>query len=230
MIEVWGRPNSNNVMTVMWALEEWDIAHRRYNVGGSFGGLDTPEFLQMNPNGRIPVIKHNGKVLYESTTIVRYLAGIYDQGTLWPRDSYDMAVADQWMDWFKSTFYPAFHPVFWGLIRTPEAQRNTELIEESLSRTHDVLAIAEQRLQSTPYLAGETFSIGDMPLGACIYRYLNLDIPRPSFPAVEQWYQRLVRRSAYQTHVMIPFGRNNKEWLELEADFASNVSSETQPD
>ncbi len=222
MIELWGRKNSNNVMTVIWTMSELDLKYQRYNVGGSFGGLDTEEFLEMNPNGRIPVIKHQGKPLYEATTIVRYLAGIFGQENLLPQDSYERAVADQWMDWFKSTFYPAFHPTFWGLIRTPEDQRNHQLIEESASRTADLLSIVERRLQTTPYLAGDTFSIGDIPLGTCIYRYLNLEISRPSFPAIESWYQKLENRPAYQKHVMIPFGRNNAEWLELEATLSSD--------
>jgi len=223
MIEIWGRRNSNNVMAVMWTAGELHIPFHRYDVGGSFGGLDSEAFLAMNPNGRIPVMKHEGKYLYESTTIVRYLTAVFGKGTLCAADPYGKAITDQWMDWFKSTFYPAFHPLFWGLIRTPMAQRNNQLVSDSALKTGDVLRVAEQRLQSCDYLGGEDFSIADIPLGACIYRYFHLDIARPHLPALEDWYRRLTLRTEYQKHVMIPFGSNHTEWLELEKAAAKNA-------
>jgi len=220
MIEVWGRPNSNNVMSVMWTIGELGLDHVRHNIGGTFGGLDSPDYLAMNPNGRIPVMRDNGNTLWESTTIVRYLGAAYDDGSFWPRDIYQRAVAEQWMDWFKSTFYPAFIPIFWGMIRTPANERNQQAIDQSIAGVGSVMQILENHLSNQPWLAGDAFTLGDVPVGACAYRYFNLEIDRPSLPALEDWYRRLCERPAYQQHVMIPFGRSNEEWLALEKQFA----------
>ena len=84
MLEIWGRRNASNVLPVMWGVGEMNIPHVRHDVGGSFGGLDTPEYLAMNPNGRIPTINDDGFVLWESNAVVRYLCRRYGNGSLLP--------------------------------------------------------------------------------------------------------------------------------------------------
>ena len=78
------------------------------------------------------------------------------------------------------------------------------------------LSVLEQQLQDRQYLLGDSFSIGDIPLGSIMYKSYNLDIERPSMPSVEAWYARLRERPAQQMHAMIPFGNSPQEWLALE--------------
>ncbi|MGI9317693.1 MAG: glutathione S-transferase family protein [bacterium] len=216
MLEIWGRRNSSNVMAVTWTVGELDLEFRRHNVGGSFGGLDSAEYLELNPNSKIPTINDNGRVLWESNTIVRYLSANYASGTLCPKEPYQRALAEQWMDWVKTTFYPAFHSVFFGLIRTPAENRNQQAIDQAIPASGKLLSIVERQLDGRSYLTGNDLTMADIPLGACIYRYFNLNIHRPSLPNVEAWYQRLCAREAYRQNVMIPFGRSVEEWLDLE--------------
>ncbi len=216
MLEIWGRKNSGNVITVMWAVGELGLEYKRHNVGGSFGGINTPEYLAKNPNGRVPTITDNGMTLWESNAIVRYLSSTYGEGTLCPDDFHLRAIADQWMDWMKSTVHPALFPVFWGMIRSPENERDQSAIDKSVVATGKVLMILDQHLERSDYVAGDTLTMGDIPLGANLYRYFNLDIDRPSLPNVEAWYDRLCQRPAFQEYAMIPFGSSPEEWLELE--------------
>jgi glutathione S-transferase len=67
------------------------------------------------------------------------------------------------------------------------------------------MQIVEGVLEERPFLAGERFTLGDIPLGASLYRYFELQIDRPALPRVEAWYARLKDRPAYREHVMIPF-------------------------
>jgi len=60
MLKVFGRRSSVNVQKVMWLVGELGLPHEHVPLGGAFGGLDTPEFLAMNPNGRVPVIDDDG--------------------------------------------------------------------------------------------------------------------------------------------------------------------------
>lgn len=85
MFKVWGRRNSLNVQKVMWLIGELGVDHEHIDAGGSFGGLDTEEFLQMNPHGRVPVIDDNRTIVWESHTIIRYLSARYGAGTFWGR-------------------------------------------------------------------------------------------------------------------------------------------------
>ena len=216
MLEIWGRRNSGNAIPVMFAVGELGLEYKRYDVGGSFGGLDTDAYGQLNPNRKIPTINDNGRVIWESQTIIRYLAGEYGVGTLWPRDVYQRAIADQWMEWAKCTIVPHLTTVFFGLVRYPVEKRDPAAIAEGAKAFGSALQIAERQLDNGPFLAGDQLTMGDIPLGAYLYRYFNLDIDRPSLPNVEAWYARLCERPAFRKHVMIPFGSNPDEWLALE--------------
>ena len=216
MLQIYGRKNSNQVIQLMWAVDELGIEYKRHNVGGSFGGLDTEEYGKMNPNRLVPTINDNGFILWESYAIIRYLCGQYGQGSLWPDDPQQAALADQWMEWTNSRFMSTFFPIFWNLIRTPKDQQNADKIIESAKATGKLLQIVEQNLQGKDYLAGNNLTMGDIPLGSMMFKYYTLGIERPSLPNIERWYASLCERKAYKDNAMNPFGTNNEEWVELE--------------
>ena len=120
------------------------------------------------------------------------------------------------MDWYKSSLAPSLMPVFVNLVRTPGEKRNPEVVRKSIAATESYLQLLEQQLEGKTYLLGERFCVGDIPLGAMIYKYFNLDIERPAWPNIEAWYARLCHRPAYREHAMIPFGSSPEEWLALE--------------
>src|SRR5688500_16549546 len=129
MIKVWGRATSVNVQAVMWALAELGIACERIDVGGAFGGLDTPEFRAMNPNGRIPVLRDGDAFLWESAAIVRYLGAQYGSASFWPADPLSRAKLDKWAEWMKTSFGPELLTgVFWPLVGTRPEQRDGQAI------------------------------------------------------------------------------------------------------
>jgi glutathione S-transferase len=206
MLKVWGRRNSFNVQKVMWLVGELGLEHERINAGGSFGGLDTPSFLAMNPHGRIPVIVDDDTTtVWESHSIIRYLSARYGSSSLWRGDPAELSFADRWMDWTLATLQRDFMDVFWGFYRTPEAQRNWPMIQDAVSRCARDYTLLDRWLEEKRYLAGDEFSIADIPAGTSLYRYFEIEIERPSIPHVEAWYRRLAARPAYREHVMLPF-------------------------
>ena len=204
MLTVWGRKNSINVQKVMWTIGELGIDHERIDAGGTFGGLDAPEYRAMNPNGKIPVIVDEGAVVWESNAIVRYLAARYGAGSLWPEHPAARAEADRWMDWMVTTPYGDLITVFRGLIRTPPEERDDDAIESAVKRLGDHWRVVDAHLADRPFIAGDALTMGDIPVGAACYRYLALDIARPSLPHIEAWYGRLEERPPYRDHVMLP--------------------------
>jgi len=204
MLKVWGRTNSINVQKVMWTVGELGLEHERIDAGGAHGGLDTPEFGRMNPNRRIPVIEDGDTVVWESQAIVRYLAARYGAGSLWPEDPGERSVADRWMDWTITTLMPHLHVMFWGLIRTPEAERDMPAIERAAQEIGPVWQILDEHLSSRPFVAGDQLTMGDIPLGCAYWRYTNLDVDRPSLPNLQLWFQGLKGREPFRTHAMIP--------------------------
>jgi glutathione S-transferase len=206
MLKIWGRKTSINVQKVMWTVGELGLPHERVDFGGEFGGLDTPEYGQLNPNRLVPTINDKGLVLWESNAIVRHLTQTYGRGTLSPADEPTYARADSWMDWSLSTLYPdIILTCFLQLVRTPAEQRNVEGVEAAAKRAGAKLSILDNQLAGRTYIMGNQLTIADIAVGTLMYRYFNLRMPRPALPNVERWYKGLSQRTAYQTHVMVDF-------------------------
>ena len=204
MLKIWGRANSMCVQKVLWCCGEADIPFERIDIGGKFGGNDSPEYRALNPNGVIPTIDDDGFVLWESNSIVRYLAARHDAGKLWPTDPVERADAERWMDWQLSTVYPHMPTIFLGLIRTPPDKRDMAAIGAAIERVTDVLAVPETRLAERDFLAGGRLTMADIPLGISIYRFFKMVADRPSFPSIEAWQSRLESRPAFEEFVAGP--------------------------
>ena len=206
MLTVYGRKSSFNVQKVMWLVGEVGIPHRHIELGGSFGGLDTPEFRALNPHGRVPVIDDGGVIVWESHAILRYLAARYSDGVLWSRDPAQRSLADRWMDWSQCSLQPDFlNGIFGGYYRTPETKRNMAAVETKIRRCAEHFQLLDDVLSDRPFLLGDRLSLADIPAGCNLYRYFNVDIARPQVPNVLRWYRALQERPAYREHVMIPF-------------------------
>jgi glutathione S-transferase len=203
MMKIWGRNTSSNVQKAMWAVGELKLEHERIDIGGKFGMNREPKYLAMNPNGLVPTLEEDdGFLLWESNSIVRYLAGKHDKaGVLEPKDAHDRALAIQWMDWQLSVLGPAITPAFWGLIRTPEDKRDMAAIKASQDKTVTAMLMLEERLGKAKFVAGDSFSYGDIPVGIMCYRYRQLVPGRPKTPNVDRWYDTIASRPAFKDHV-----------------------------
>lgn len=204
MLKIWGRRNSSNVRKVLWCAEEIGLPYESIEVGGSHGGTQTPEYQAMNPNSLVPVIEDHGLPLWESNAIVRYLSARYALGTLYAEDPMERAQAEKWMDWSTSRMAPLYSDLVWGIMRTAPADRDEARISAAIVRAGDYLAMADATLARQPWLSGETFAMGDIPLGSLIYAWFELPIQRPELPHLADWYARLRERPAYQRGVMSP--------------------------
>ena len=203
MLKIWGRTNSVNVKKALWAAEELGLKYQRIDAGLQFGVNKTPEYLEMNPTGLVPTIDDDGFRLWESHTIVRYLAAKHGAGSLCPTDPKARADAERWMDW-AFTFQSAMRAVFWGLIRTPPEKRDMKAIEEGCRKSAELLAVPERVLSQRPYVGGASFTMGDIPLGCEMQRWMRVPIERPAFPGVQAWFERLCGRPAFKKIVDIP--------------------------
>jgi glutathione S-transferase len=203
MIKIWGRNTSSNVQKAMWAVGELKLEHTCIDVGGAFGKNKEPPYLAMNPNGLVPTLEEDdGFTLWESNSVVRYLAGKHDKsGVLEPKDAKARALASQWMDWQLSVVGPAITPAFWGLIRTAPEKRDVAAIKASQEKTTAAMQILDAQLGKTQFVAGPAFSYGDIPVGVMCYRYRQLVPGRPPTPNLDRWYDAIAQRKAFHDHV-----------------------------
>jgi glutathione S-transferase len=190
----------------MWAVGELGLPHERIDIGGTFGKNREPAYLAMNPNGLVPTLEEDGFLLWESNSIVRYLAAKYGAGTLEPTDPHARARAGSWMDWQLSVAGPALTPVFWGLIRTPAEKRDHAAIEAGKVKSMAAMAILDAQLANTAYVAGDTLTMGDIPVALMAYRFRRLVPDRTGLDNLERWFTTIEQRPAFKEHVLaVPF-------------------------
>ena len=203
MLKIWGRKNSSNVRKALWIAHELGLEFESIDAGGAFGRVNEPDYRARNPNGLVPMLEDGDLTLWESNTIVRYLCAEYGAEQGWYlSDPRQRAKADKWMDWTTSSFATPFRPLFWGLLRTPEHQRDWVAINAAHKQCAQLLSIADQTLSTQPYLSGDPIGMGDIPLGSFIYAWFEMPIERPDMPHLRAWYERLKQRPAYQAAVM----------------------------
>ncbi|MEO6984350.1 MAG: glutathione S-transferase [Paralcaligenes sp.] len=203
MLTIWGRQNSSNVKKVLWCADELGISYENVTAGGPFGVVNTPEYRAMNPNGLVPCIKDDDFILWESNAIVRYLCAKHGDGVWFAHDLKQRAMADQWMDWANSTFAGPFRDLFLNTVRLPVEQRKKDVAQRALQICAGHLKIVDAALSKKPFLSGDNFGMGDIPLACSIYVWFEMAIERPPLAHLEAWYRRLALRPVYRNRVMI---------------------------
>src|SRR5512147_866329 len=203
-LRIWGRLNSINVQKVVWTARELELPFERIDAGGAFGGNRTAEYLRMNPSGKVPVIDDDGFVLWESNSIVRYLAASYGEGSLWPVSLKTRADADRWMDWQATELGPAMRDAFLQLVRTAPGKRDQARVDASTSAAERLLALLDSHLAQRDYVTGDAFTMGDIPVAAQVHRWFGMPVARVPRANVKAWYARLRARPGAQAVLNLP--------------------------
>ncbi len=202
-MKLWGRINSINVKKVLWTLDELGLEYEQINVGGEFGGLDSEEYLAMNPNGKIPTLEDEGFVLWESNVIVRYLAECYGEDGLLPDDYYDRVLANQWMDWQQNALNADISYLLFGMVRLLPTHQNPQEQARCVERLNHNWGALEYWLNDREYIVANRLTMADIPLGCAAYRWHSLGIEHLHFPNIARWYANLHESSAFNQHVAI---------------------------
>lgn len=204
MLKIWGRATSSNVQKVLWCCVELGIAFDRVDLGGPFGGNQDPEYLALNPNGRVPTVQDGDLVLWESNTICRYLAATRAGERLLPAAPAARALVERWMDWQLSAVGPPMGALLYGLVRTRPEQRDHAAIEAARRTALAAWTIVEEALGDRPWLAGSSLSLAEIALGTLVYRWHALPLERPVLRNLKTWYERMRERPGFRTHIETP--------------------------
>ena len=203
MIRILGRANSFNVRKVLWTCGELGLDFTREDWGRGFRPTTDAEFRSVNPIGLVPAVIDGEVVLRESNTIVRYLASKYAPGSpLYPTGLVARARAEQWMDWANYETSISLRGAFLGGMLNEPPWNHPWFVERGRAQITKEVGQLEEHLQATgPYVTGETFTVGDIPVGLVVNRWFHLNFERPRYPAVEAYYEALSRRAPYRAHV-----------------------------
>ena len=204
-MQIWGRANSVNVQKVVWCCEELLLPYERIDAGGKFGVVDTPAYRAMNPNGKVPTLVDGDFILWESNSILRYVALRAGDEHLYPQSLRERVLVERWLDWALSTLQPAERNLFWGMIRTAPAQRDHAAIELSRKQAQACWDLLDTHLgDGRAYVETGRFTLADVVLGAYVHRWFGMpEIERADFVHLRAWYERLLERPAYRRHVAV---------------------------
>lgn len=200
-LKILGRVTSSNVRKVLWTAdligadydhEDWGLPLRDPNV---------PEFVALNPNATVPVIVDDGFVLWESSAIMRYLAGTR-QSDLWPADAREQAPVDQWLTWQATELLPSWLYAVTALLARNPAFADPDQIARSLAKWTARMQLLEAQLtRGRGYVANGRLSLADLALAISSHRWFSTPFDRPSLPAVSEHYERLRRTAEGQKYL-----------------------------
>lgn len=194
MVRIIGKAGSINVRKALWACEEIGVAYARED--------SAPE-MALNPNGLVPVMVDGDFVLWESNTILRYLANKWRATWLLPTEPRARAEVERWIDWQATEFNTAWRYAFLALVRRNPAFDDARQIEASKADWARMVGILDAVLSRQSHVAGDGFTLADIPIGLSVNRWFMTAMDKPAFPAVSAYYDRLSRRPAFLQH-----GRN----------------------
>ena len=217
MLKLWGRPTSGRTQKVLWTLAEIGLPFELILASGvmgpgghvskgnpPFGLVDTPGYRALNPNGRVPTIDDDGFVLWESNSIVRYLAMQYAPDLLYGNDIRTFASASRWLDWENNELLPPQHDMVMHLIRLPQDKRDAGKLEQARLDFVLRLAMMEDQLRRTEYICGERFTYGDIALGLRVHRWKLFALAAPPAPNIDRWYEAITARLAFHVWTAQP--------------------------
>jgi glutathione S-transferase len=201
MLKIYGHAGSINVRKVLWVCEELGLSFDREDWGGEYRPTSDPQFQALNSAGMIPVIDDDGVIIWESNTIVRYLAASRGRVDLIPTQPAERARIEQWMDWQGSDFNNSWRVAFQGLVRKNPAFQDRDAIEASLTQWNAMVGLVDSQLARTgAYITGDTFTVADVAIGLSLRRWLGIPVARPRFRSVERYYELLLARSGFQRY------------------------------
>ncbi|MDX9678170.1 glutathione S-transferase family protein [Pseudomonas zeae] len=201
MLRILGKASSINVRKVLWTCAELQIPFEREDWGSGFRSTHDAQFLALNPCAMVPVIQDGDFTLWESNTIIRYLAARYDGSHLYPTDAQTRARVDQWIDWQASELNRSWSYAFMSLVRQSPDYKDNAALANGIEQWSKSMAILDRQLDKTgAYVSGETFSLADIPIGLSVNRWFETPLAHPDFAAVKAYYERLSLRPGYVLH------------------------------
>ena len=188
-----GRKTSGNVQKVMFLFEELKMPYERIDVGRQFNNTQTPEYLAKNPNAKVPTLEDGDLVIWESNTILRYLAS-KAKSALYPTDLAKRTHVERWMDWQLS----ALNGPYLAMFREAklEADKRGADFAAQLKDFGAQLAILDKSVKS--FVAGDEFSIADICLAPIVYRCLRFGVELPALPNLKRWDAAVSARETFK--------------------------------
>ncbi|MGH7915489.1 MAG: glutathione S-transferase family protein [Candidatus Binataceae bacterium] len=201
MLKLYGTSKSRSARS-LWALEEMGLKYEHVPV--EVAKAKSPEHLQLNPNGHVPVLEDDGNIFWESMAINLYLAGKYGKAPLWPESREERGHAAQWSFWGMTEAEPHLITILRNRMLLPPEQRNEQAAAAAVTAMQGPLKVLDGALKGRDYLLGKDFTIADLNLSSILSFAVLAKIDMSATPAAQAWVQKCLAREAYKTARSLP--------------------------
>jgi glutathione S-transferase len=194
MIRLLGRQTSGNVQKIIFCLEEIGLAYVREDYGRQFGNTLTEAYRKLNPTAKVPTLVDGELIVWESHTILRYLAAMYGP-TLTGATAAERTMVERWMDWLLGALNTPYVAVFRDAKKAP-----TERAPDFAAQSIDLLAqikMLDGHIAGRDWFALDRFTIADIALGPIVKRCLEFPLERSAYPELERWQTAIDARRAF---------------------------------
>jgi glutathione S-transferase len=189
----------STAVTVHWALEELGIPYERVDLDITAGDTQKPGYLALNPNGKVPLVVHDGVPIFESAAIMIHLGETFGvERDLFPPPGLERAEAIKWLVWANVSLGGAVSRFFANTSeRVPADERNAKAGEVARAEAEKCLGILDAELAHKTYLVGETFSLVDIHLASCVGWLGMIGISLDRWRNIGRWLRRATNRSSH---------------------------------
>lgn len=195
MYKLLGRQTSGNVQKVLFMLEELGASYKREDYGRQFENTQTAEYKALNPTSKVPTLVDGDTVIWESNTILRYLAAFGGE-RLNGATPAEKTEVERWMDFLLAAVNPGYLAAFKGAKLTPEEQ--TAEYKEQVKDLVAQLKIVDGHLAGKDFLALGKLTLADIACAPILKRCVDFKIDRPSMPNLERWVAAIAARPAFK--------------------------------
>jgi glutathione S-transferase len=194
-LKIYGVPQSR-ASRALWLAHELGLDFENVPIHFADGGTKTADYLEINPNGRVPAIDDDGFRLWESMAINLYLAQKYGAGKLWPETLEDQARATQWTFWVMTECEKPVLAILFNVAVLPEEKRDPKVVEKSTEELQRPFKVLEQALADSDYLLGDAFTIADLNVAAVLAWAKMARFDFTAYPNIKDWLDRCLKREA----------------------------------
>ena len=194
MIRLLGRQTSGNVQKVIFCLEEMRTPYVREDYGRQFGNTTTEAYRKLNPNAKVPTLVDGDAVIWESHTIVRYLAALNAPRLLGATPA-ERSLVERWMDWLLATLSTPYVAVFRD-VKKPAGERAADYPAQAADLVA-ALKIVDGHLAGKEWFALGRLTLAEIALAPIVKRCLDFSIERPRLAELERWQSAIDARPAF---------------------------------
>jgi glutathione S-transferase len=193
-LKIYGVPMSRAFRT-LWMANELGLDYENVPIHFADGSAKTAEYLEINPNGKIPAIDDDGLKLWESMAINLYLARKHDKG-LWLSSPVSEAQAMQWSVWVMAEVEKPALAALMNRFFLPEDRRDPKVAADAEQQLQAPLKVLDQALAKTGYLVGSGFSVADLNVASVLSWAKAARVDFSAYPHVDAWLTASLKRPA----------------------------------